>query len=180
MKLHEWKTGLIIPFLLCSLLSPAQAGDDISGVWWSPRKDAKLEMKIDTQGRLSGRLIAIPEKDASQLDSKNPDPVMRNRSLLGLTVFSGFVRDTQNQWSQGQVYDAELGATFQAKIWLEDDDRLMVRGYLGLPLFGRTEIFQRVKGPQPSRPQAGEPTLRHLETSSATRPNVPPKGPVAP
>lgn len=157
-------------FLNVAAWLPAHAGDDAAGIWWSPDKDAKLEMKVDAQGRLSGRLIAIPEKDGSNVDHKNPDPALRNRPLLGLTVFSGFQREAPNHWVKGQVYDAELGATFQAKVWLEDNERLMVRGYVGLPLFGRTEIFQRVSGPQPQRQQAGEPALRHLESGGTAKP----------
>lgn len=176
----KWIHGLSAMLLLvCTSLPAAYASEEAAGIWWSPDKDAKLEMKVDAQGRLSGRLIAIPEKDSGNVDSKNPDPALRNRPLLGLTVFSGFQREAPNRWAQGQVYDAELGATFQAKVWLEGDDRLMVRGFLGVPLFGRTETFQRVSGPQPQRQQAGEPALRHLDANGVNG-TARPKGPAVP
>ena len=175
MKFGNLRPGLAALCLICCPGLPAYAGthaaNDAAGIWWSPHKDAKLEMTIDARGNLSGRLIAVPEKDGGNVDARNPDPALRQRSLLGMTVFSGFRREAPNRWVQGQVYDAELGATFQANIWLEDDGRLNVRGYLGLPIFGRTEVFQRVTGPQPQRQQPGEPALRHLDTQGAAKPS---------
>ncbi len=169
-----WWCWLGLVGLGCWLAFPvwaAGAAGDIAGVWWSPRKDAKIEMSVDTRGVLTGRLIAMPEKTAGNTDVRNPDTGLRSRSLLGLVIFSGFRQESAGRWGQGKVYDAETGATFQGQLWFEGEerDRLMVRGYVGLPLLGRTEIFQRVSGSQPQRRQTGEPLLVHLETTAAAR-----------
>lgn len=155
---------VIVAGLLWLLALPACAGvdSDVVGIWWSPQKDAKIELFVDGAGNLAGRLIAMPAKSAADVDVKNPDAGLRRRRLLGLVIFSGFRQEARNRWVDGKAYDPESGGTFSAKIWLEDGDRVMMRGYLGLPLFGRTETFRRVAGTQPQRRQPGEPELAHL------------------
>jgi uncharacterized protein (DUF2147 family) len=151
--------------VLCLLALAANAGvdTDIAGIWWSPQKDAKIEFFIDTSGKLAGRLIAMPVKTAANMDVHNPEEAQRQRRVLGLVIFSGFRQVTKNHWVDGKVYDPESGGTFSAQIRLEDGDRMMMRGYLGLQLFGRTENFRRVTGAQPQWRQPGEPTLVYMD-----------------
>lgn len=141
----------------------AHADSEVVGIWWSQQKDAKIELFIDAGGSLAGRLIAMPTKSASDVDVKNPEVAQRRRPLLGLVIFSGFRQEAKNRWIDGKAYDPQSGGTFSAQIWLEDAGRMMVRGYLGLPLLGRTEIFRRVAGSEPHRRQAGEPELVHFD-----------------
>ena len=141
----------------------AEAEGDILGFWWSPQKDAKIELFLDASGSLAGRLIALPQKSANDVDTQNPDAALRGRRLLGLVIFGGFRQEAKNRWVDGKAYDPESGGTFSARIWLEDADRAMIHGYLVIPLFGRTATFQRVSGAAPRRRQPGEPELVHLD-----------------
>jgi uncharacterized protein (DUF2147 family) len=135
----------------------------VTGVWLSPRKDAKIELYLDSSGVLAGRLIAMPNKTALDFDTKNPDASLRRRPLLGMVIFSGFRMKERNQWVDGKAYDPQSGGTFSAHLWLEDGDHVTMRGYLGLPLFGRNETFTRVGGNEPYSHQPGEPELLHLD-----------------
>lgn len=157
--LRRFVAGVSVLWLV--MLNPLHA-QEIPGIWWTPEKDGKLEFFLDSTGALAGRLIAKPTKGAADLDSRNPEARLRSRRVLGAVIFSGFHQEAKNKWVDGKVYDPQSGATYDAKLWLEGD-KLMLRGFLGLSLFGRTETMERVTGATPRLRQAGEPELVHLE-----------------
>jgi uncharacterized protein (DUF2147 family) len=63
--------------------------------------------------------------------------------VLGLVILTGFKFDT-DEWSDGDIYDPEKGKTYSCTLSLKDSGTLKVRGYIGISLIGRTEIWTRV------------------------------------
>ncbi len=136
------KTKLLITLLaIMAGLSGALAqnnstADKIIGTYWSPKKDAKIEIyKKGT--RYYGRTVWLA---APKIDSKNPDARLRQRNMLGVDLLTDFSYD-DGEYSGGEIYDPENGKTYSCKISFKGKD-LKVRGYIGISLFGRTEIFQ--------------------------------------
>jgi len=74
-------------------------------------------------------------------DDNNPDPALRDRTLLGLELLSGYEFDGR-RW-QGKIYDPESGNTYSSRMET-DGARLKMRGYIGLPMLGRTQFFEPV------------------------------------
>ena len=68
----------------------------------------------------------------------------KDQRVLGMTILWGMHRDGDS-WSGGEILDPEEGATYRAKLQLAHDGRLEVRGYLGIALFGRTQVWERVQ-----------------------------------
>jgi uncharacterized protein (DUF2147 family) len=50
-----------------------------------------------------------------------------------------------NTWEDGTIYDAENGKTYQCKLSMEGDNKLNVRGFIGISLMGRTDVWKRVE-----------------------------------
>ena len=75
-------------------------------------------------------------------DTENPDSKLKNRNLLGLDLLTNFSYD-DGVYTDGQVYDPANGKTYSCKISFSGSN-LKVRGYIGISLFGRTEIFERI------------------------------------
>lgn len=75
-------------------------------------------------------------------DLRNPDEKLRSRNLCGLVIGQGFVLSDENHAAGGHIYDPESGNTYSGKMTL-DGDVLKLRGYVGAPIFGRTEIWKR-------------------------------------
>lgn len=148
-------TALVMAF-------PATALADVVGVWWTPKRDGKIEITRDSSGVVAGRIIAGRPEDANKRDDNNPDDGLRRRRILGLTMLQGFKPGSDGRWTGGSLYDPESGSTYSGTIWLEGQDRLMLRGFVGISLLGRTETLVRVTGPQPHAAQEGEPKLTHL------------------
>jgi uncharacterized protein (DUF2147 family) len=153
----------VAAFALAALVSTAALAQPatIAGVWWAPDRDAKIEIVIDQAGTANGRLVAVAS-DAPVADTKNANPALRDRPVLGLTIIRDFRQQNDGSWSGGTVYDPETGGTYRGTLSLDGSDRLRMRGYVGIPLLGRTEILTRVGGPNPAGPQLGEPALRYL------------------
>jgi uncharacterized protein (DUF2147 family) len=49
-------------------------------------------------------------------------------------------------WSGGEILDPKDGQTYKVRLKpVEGGARLEVRGYIGAPLFGRTQVWQRTE-----------------------------------
>jgi uncharacterized protein (DUF2147 family) len=113
--------------------------NDIIGFYWSPKKDAKIEIYLRGQEYFGKFIwIAKPRKDI-----KNPVKALQSRDVIGLELLTRFTCNNEI-YTGGEIYDPETGKTYSCKMSLEDN-KLKVRGYIGISLFGRTEYFERIK-----------------------------------
>jgi len=146
--------GLLFLAILCFTTSSHGANPDaILGVWTTADKDAKIEF-YKCGSEYCGKMVFLEEPNfpsddkegmagQPRVDRYNPDPKLRNRPLLGMTFIEGFRYTGDNTWKGGRIYDPEDGKTYNAVISVPKEDRLELRGYLGIPLLGRTETWTR-------------------------------------
>jgi uncharacterized protein (DUF2147 family) len=76
-------------------------------------------------------------------DVNNPDEKLRKRPLKGLENLREFVYAGNNVWDSGRVYDPKTGNDYSCEMKLIDANTLEVRGYIGVSLFGRTDVWKR-------------------------------------
>ncbi len=138
---------LLLLAVLAATTAGAQSPTPV-GVWLHDNK--RIEMEIAPCGdRLCARLVWFRwPNDAHGLplvDLKNPDPALRTRPLLGLTVLADLRQTGENTWEDGKIYDPDDGASYNASMSIGDDGTLRLRAYVLLPLFGRTLIWTRVR-----------------------------------
>jgi uncharacterized protein (DUF2147 family) len=74
------------------------------------------------------------------------------RDPMGLQLLSNFVVDGDTsaepaQW-RGDIYNRENGKTYSCLMSLDERGDLVLRAYVGLPLFGKTQVWQRLGGPE--------------------------------
>jgi uncharacterized protein (DUF2147 family) len=114
--------------------------DDITGVWLTHGdKPAKIEV-YKRGGEYYGKIIWL---QTPEVDKKNPDPGKASRPIVGIELLTGFKFD-DDEWNGGHIYDPESGKTYSCTISMKDKNTLKVRGYVGVSLFGRTEVWTRV------------------------------------
>lgn len=78
-------------------------------------------------------------------DYRNADPQLRGRKVLGMPLIWGFKKTADpNSFEDGQIYNGENGKIYKANISLQGDGKLRLRGYVGSPMFGETQIWTRV------------------------------------
>lgn len=138
------KIKLLLPLSIALLFLMnqgfAQTGaDKIIGLYWSPEKDAKIQI-YKKGDRYFGKTVWTA---TSKKDTENPDKLLRERNLVGIDLLTNFTYNDDN-YTGGEVYDPGNGKTYSCKISFVGQN-LKVRGYIGISLFGRTEIFERIK-----------------------------------
>lgn len=136
---------LLLSFVLITKVF-CQKPEDITGYWLTLDKKtnepkSQIEIFKNNDGRYYGRIVWLKEplKDNQVVkDKNNPDEKLRNRTILGLQLLSGF-EFIGTEWENGKIYDPESGNTYKCKAWFEDNDRskLFLRGYIGFSLIGR-------------------------------------------
>jgi lathosterol oxidase len=123
----------------------AQSADAITGVWQTHGdKPAKIQIYASA-GQYYGKIIALlytPADGKPVVDINNPDAAKRSQPVVGLVLLKAFKFD-KDEWNSGQVYDPESGKTYSCVLSLKDANTLKVRGYVGISMFGRTEVWTR-------------------------------------
>jgi uncharacterized protein (DUF2147 family) len=88
-------------------------------------------------------LVKLPPNPPSVLDGHNPDEALQKRPLCGLDIGTGFRQQDADHLVDGQLYDPVSGKTYKGNVTGEGD-KLKLRGYIGISLFGRSETWTRV------------------------------------
>jgi uncharacterized protein (DUF2147 family) len=128
-----------------SLRAQTGSGDAILGEWLTAEGKAKI-LLYKCGEAVCGKInwLKEPMKDGKVVvDNKNPDSTFHSRPVLGLEILRGFQFDGEDEWTGGKIYDPESGDTYSAKMVLEEDGRLKLRGYVLIPLLGRSEYWTR-------------------------------------
>jgi uncharacterized protein (DUF2147 family) len=71
----------------------------------------------------------------------------KNQPVLGLRVIENLqrTRDNPRLWNGGEILDPKNGQTYHCSLEVIDNGhKLLVRGYIGMPLFGRSQTWVRV------------------------------------
>ena len=51
----------------------------------------------------------------------------------------------EGNWEKGHIYDPKSGKEYKCTITAKDKNTLNVRGYIGISVIGRTDVWTRVK-----------------------------------
>ncbi len=148
----------VVFVLLAMLLLPvsfvfASDEDDILGIWDTPEKDCKIEI-FRCRDKYCGKIVWLeepyyPADDRGGMagrpvvDRENPDPNLRRRPLVGLQLLTDLTYVGKGAWEKGTIYNPDNGKTYGCKMILSSPGRLEVRGFIGIPLLGRTSIWTR-------------------------------------
>jgi uncharacterized protein (DUF2147 family) len=129
---------------LSALTGPSPVGTwrTIDDETHKPRALVTIE---DHGGVVSGRIVRLfrePGEDPNPLCVDCPDE-RHNQPVLGMTILWNF-RPHGDAWRGGEVLDPEEGRIYRAILRvLDDGKRLELRGYIGVPLLGRSQVWER-------------------------------------
>jgi uncharacterized protein (DUF2147 family) len=131
---------------LCTI-TYAQNADAVLGSWVNPSgEDHILIYKKGNKyfGKLDWIKHPNDEHGNPKTDYKNPDKALQTRPDLGLELLKDFTYKGDQVYEDGTIYDPKSGKTYSCKMTLEGSS-LKIRGFIGISLLGRTEIWTRVK-----------------------------------
>ncbi len=129
---------------------PALAQSSPLGKWKTIDDETNAPRSIveitNVDGELQGRILQIFYRP-----DEKPDPVCeacegehKDKPVIGMTFLWGLKPDGGNEWASGSVLDPKNGKIYNAKATLtEAGQKLRLRGFIGTPILGRTQIWLR-------------------------------------
>lgn len=112
--------------------------------------DAKSIVEIrEVNGELRGTVLEVfspPAPSSNPLCEHCPGE-RRNQPIVGMEILWGLRKDG-DEYSGGRVLNPEDGKVYRCRLRVLDDGaRLELRGYVGISLFGRTQVWLREEAP---------------------------------
>lgn len=118
-----------------------QQVDDVTGRIQSLVRITRVENDI-YQGFIE-KLIPAPGDDPNPR-CENCRDKRRNQPVLGMQIIEDLKHIHDGVYEGGQILDPDNGTLYRLKIVvLEKGKKLDVRGYIGIALFGRSQIWSR-------------------------------------
>ncbi len=138
-------------FLGLLLASPAIGASEqtAAGFWQQVDNDGHVGAWFyfsEVDGVFEGRLVKMfkqPGQPLVEVCTKCTGN-QKNAAMLGLTIVKGMRRDGR-KYEDGTILDPRDGTIYHAQMELSaDGKKLAVRGYLGIPLLGQTQTWNRL------------------------------------
>jgi len=108
-------------------------------------KEAKSIVEVfEKDGKIYGKVVEIlnpARKDSKCQNCKGDD---KDKPILGLMIIKGLKKDGA-EYTDGDILDPQKGKLYSCTIKLDGNDKLSVRGYMGISLIGRSQTWYRVK-----------------------------------
>lgn len=119
----------------------------IFGKWKTVDDENGMENGIveiyEKAGKVYGRIIEILEKEKKYFKCEMCEGEDKNKPILGLVIIKG-LKKKGDFYEGGKVTDPKNGKSYHCKMSLEGKDKLIVRGYIGISLFGRSQTWFRI------------------------------------
>lgn len=138
----------LVSFLILSVSAVIYSQDNILGVWLT--SDGKSKIEIFKSGdQYDGKIVWVldsidPNTGKYWADVYNPDPSLRHRPVHDLVILDNFkYQPDKNIYSGGTLYFPRNGKSYRGKLWLKDENTLLMRGYV--LLFYSTDEWKRVR-----------------------------------
>jgi uncharacterized protein (DUF2147 family) len=139
----------IVAFLAALSLSRTASGQTTPVGLWNTISDtdgkptAVVEIR-EANGELSGvvRALLVAADPQDSICGKCSGD-RKNQPVVGMEIIR-HMRQDGDEWSGGEILDPENGKSYRATMKLSDGgQKLVIRGYVGLPLFGRSQTWVR-------------------------------------
>lgn len=142
-----WIAGAITPI---TPVTAQQREPSAAGVWEKVDDSGRPEgwfRVSECGGVYEGQIVKMfpkPGEDPSQWRCTKCEGEQKNAPVLGIT----FIKDMQRKglrYENGTILDPRNGSVYNAQMELSPDGKqLTVRGYLGISLFGQSQVWRRL------------------------------------
>jgi uncharacterized protein (DUF2147 family) len=120
------------------------------GLWKTIDDDGKTEKSLvritEVDGALGGKVEKIFDAaQAGELCGQCTDE-RRGQPVVGMTIIRGAKKGDDGLWTGGDILDPNNGKVYKLHLRpVDGGKKLEVRGYVGLPLLGRTQTWVRAE-----------------------------------
>lgn len=113
--------------------------DDVSG------KPKALIRISENKGELEGRIEQLFRPAGEDQNPKciKCEGVLKDQPIVGMVFMSG-LKKSGDEYNGGEILDPDNGKVYKSKLTLVDGGKKVnVRGYIGIPMLGRSQIWVR-------------------------------------
>ena len=136
--------------LFClTLFSFMATSQTVEGLW-NTYDDSSGKLKSEVEiyikdGKLYAKLTKLYNADEAAKNAKcvHCTDYRKDQPIVGMIFISGLTKSGKEWKGNKLVLDPQNGKFYDGKIWLVNNDKLAMRGYLGL--FYQTQYWTRVK-----------------------------------
>jgi len=136
-------------FIFSTQLSLAATNSPV-GLWQTIDDKSGKPRSLIRINKQNGEYSATVEKGLLETDtgdavcSKCTDE-RKDQPIIGMTIAKG-LKENGDRYDGGNILDPENGKVYKCKMTLnESGNELEVRGYIGISLLGRSQIWTRVE-----------------------------------
>jgi uncharacterized protein (DUF2147 family) len=143
-------SGATLIALALAVAGPAFADDHSPVGLWKNMDDVTGKPKAliritENKGELRGQIEKVflaagdnPNPRCDKCQGANKD-----QPVLGMVFMSG-LRKSGDEYSGGEILDPDSGKVYRSKLQvLDGGKKINVRGYVGVPMFGRSQTWVR-------------------------------------
>lgn len=144
--LLTWVALFYIPIVFAQPAVPSIEGDWLSRDDKTGEPRAILRLTIEN-GVLGGKVARIyPQPGDTGICSLCPGE-FKDKPILGMAIVWDLSEHSPGSWHGGKILDAKTGTVYRVKMMVKENnpDKLLVRGYVGVSLIGRTQVWERDK-----------------------------------
>lgn len=142
--MKQWKS--LCAFLILVFVIPVTFAQSPAGTWTTIDDHTGKKrgiVKITENGNMLTATVvgSYPEKGDINICSNCPG-AFKDKPIVGLQFAWGLKGNGKGEWDGGQILDPKTGKIYRAKMTLKGN-KLYVRGYIGVSMLGRTQIWVR-------------------------------------
>ncbi|WP_428328942.1 DUF2147 domain-containing protein [Mucilaginibacter sp.] len=125
-----------------------QPSELICGRWESTEKNLIVQVYME-DGKFRAKILWYNDTEGKPMDywtdERNPNPALRSRKILGLSVLTNLTYHPEtNSWEDGVIYDSKHGREWNSSAYLDKKGELKVKGYWHFKFIGKTMTFTRI------------------------------------
>ncbi len=144
-------TRLLLALCLAGAAAASWAQDlTIAGTWKTVddktgKPKALIRIVEQADGSYAGTVIKglVPGADPNRICTLCSG-ALKDQKIIGMQILHGLRPDGAQSYSGGEILDPDSGKTYHCKATLIDGGaELHMRGYIGIPLLGRTQTWVR-------------------------------------
>jgi uncharacterized protein (DUF2147 family) len=143
--MSQWKRVFVMTLVLFYL--PVVMGQITPEGDWITIDDATGEKRavirfVIHDNTMTGTVVDVyPKPGDTGICSLCPGK-FKDNPIRGMQIVWGLKEKKQGVWDDGRILDAKTGQIYHVTMSL-NGNKLLVRGYIGIPLLGRTQVWER-------------------------------------
>jgi len=138
------KIVLLFAFSLMSSISFSQS---IVGTWKTvDDNDGTVKSKVEItekDGKYYGTVVELVNPSIEICEKCKGDK--KNKPIKDMEILWDVEKESKTYGDDGKIVDPSSGKIYSCKLELKEPNKLTVRGYLGMSLFGRSQTWLRAE-----------------------------------